>query len=172
MMKLVGALLVVAAGALIGRLQAWKLAQRPAQIRRFVRMLSQLETEISYGYTPLPAALDRIGRSAGERDPLAAMLQSVARRLGQEQLTVMEAWREEAAAYWDRLAFRNAEQEVIAGIGDTLGTTDREHQIKHLRLAAKQLESLELEAVEQQRKYEKMWKSLGLLGGLRVAVIL
>jgi stage III sporulation protein AB len=170
MLKLAGALLLVGAGTMLGWMHAGRLADRPAQIRRLVRMLGQLETEIAYGYTPLPEALARIGRQPG--DPLADLFHEAADRLAKEEAAVTETWRLALESVWGRTALKNGEKEIMLTLGNTLGASDREDQIRHLRLAAKQLETLEPEAAEEQRKYEKMWKSLGLLGGALVAVIL
>lgn len=170
MLKLAGALLLVGAGTLLGWLNARRLADRPAQIRRLVRLLSQLETEISYGYTPLPEALGRIGRQASE--PLGSLFREAARGLEREELAAADAWQSALDRTWGMTAMKSGEREIMAALGRTLGRTDRDDQVRHLRLAVKQLEALEPEAAEEQRKYEKMWKSLGLLGGALVAVIL
>ena len=170
MLKLAGALLLVAAGALLGWMHAGRLAERPAQIRRLVRLLSQLETDIAYGLTPLPEAFGRIGRQATE--PLASLFRTAAVRLERDGMAAPEAWRAALDSVWELTAMKNAEKEIMLSLGNTLGATDRDDQVRHLRLAVKQLESLEPEAVEEQRRYEKMWKSLGLLGGALVAVIL
>lgn len=170
MLKLAGALMLIGAGALLGWMRAGRLADRPAQIRRLVRLLSQLETEIAFGYTPLPEALARIGRQAAE--PLASLFREAAARLERGETAAWEAWQAALDGVWERTAMQQGEKEILLTLGRTLGATDRDDQVRHLRLAAKQLESLEPEAAEAKRKYEKMWKSLGLLGGALVAVIL
>lgn len=170
MLKLLGAILIVFAGLMLGRLQARKLSDRPGQIRRFVRLLGQLETEISYGFTPLPDALHKLGEQSVE--PFGRLLSEIADCLNKEDRPVLEVWKQTVEQHWHRMAMRAGEKEVIVGLGSTLGTTDREDQIKHLRLAAKQLESMEADAAEERRKYEKMWRSLGLLGGALIAVIM
>jgi stage III sporulation protein AB len=64
------------------------------------------------------------------------------------------------------------EQEVMLQLGHVLGLSDRSDQVKHLRLAVSQLQAEEVDAREEQRKYEKMWKSLGvLIGGLIVILM-
>lgn len=170
MLKLFGAVLVVLSCALIGMLQARRMSDRPMQIRRFVRILGQLETEISYGFTPLPDALGRIGKQSAE--PFASLFAEIAGRLAKEEAAVLDIWKHTMVRRWGQTAMRGSEKEVIVQLGFTLGTTDREDQVKHLRLAAKQLETIEAEAEEEKRKYEKMWRSLGLLGGLLIALIM
>lgn len=76
MIKAAGAVLVLIAGTLIGFMQAARFARRPKQLRELAHGLQRLETEIGYGYTPLPEALRRVASQTSE--PLASMLLSPA----------------------------------------------------------------------------------------------
>ena len=67
---------------------------------------------------------------------------------------------------------KQAEQEVVLQLGSVLGVTDRSDQIKHLRLAISQLQAEETESREDQRRYEKMWKSLGVLIGALIVILM
>ncbi|HBI05200.1 MAG TPA: stage III sporulation protein AB, partial [Paenibacillaceae bacterium] len=61
---------------------------------------------------------------------------------------------------------------VLLQLGQVLGQSNREDQQKHIRLALMNLKSEEDVARAQQQKYEKMCRSLGLLGGLLVVILL
>jgi stage III sporulation protein AB len=67
---------------------------------------------------------------------------------------------------------KTSEKEAFLQLGLTLGITDRDDQIKHLRLTASQLQTEELTAWEEQKRYEKMWKSLGLLSATLVVILM
>ncbi len=56
--------------------------------------------------------------------------------------------------------------------GETLGQHDRESQQKHIRLCITHLEREEEEAKALQPQYEKMIKSLGVLAGLLIVILL
>ena len=56
MVKLIGAALILFAGTMIGFMQASRFAARPRQIRQLSYALQRLETEIGFGFTPLPEA--------------------------------------------------------------------------------------------------------------------
>lgn len=170
-MKLLGAVMIVASGALLGYGQARRLRERPAELRRFIMLLQQLETEIEYGFTPLPEALYKLSRQT--RAALADLLADIAEQLRSGTgVTVDEAWRRGIGRHWPRLSMNKDDREIIARLGSVLGTTDREDQLKHLRLTVGLLAARESEAAEERRRYEKMWKTLGLLGGALIAVIL
>jgi stage III sporulation protein AB len=171
MVKLIGAALILFAGTMIGFLQASRFASRPRQIRQLIHALQRLETEIGYGFTPLPEAL---GRSAALLpEPAASILRGVSERLGTaDGLTFRECWEDSVRQHWPATAMRAAEQAAFLRLGSTLGISDREDQIKHLRLAMEQLKAEEDGARDDQARYEKMCKSLGVLIAALVVILI
>lgn len=79
MLKLLGAVLIVLAGTLAGFKRAAQYADRPRHIRGLIAALQRLETEIQYGYTPLPEALRRIGMQS--KEPLRAFFLTAAEEM-------------------------------------------------------------------------------------------
>ena len=57
-------------------------------------------------------------------------------------------------------------------LSGVLGTSDRQDQIKHIALAVGQLKHEEAAARDDQVKYEKMSKSLGLLIGALIVILI
>ena len=171
MIKLIGALLIVISGTLIGFHQASRYAQRPKQLRQLAHALQRLETEIGYGHTPLPEALKRTADNTPE--PVSSILRSAAEGLATaEEPSFRESWEAAIQASWKETAMRGSEQSVLIRLGSTLGISDKEDQMKHLRLALQQLKSEEDGARDDQAKYEKMWKSLGLLSGVLIVILM
>ncbi|MEF3301940.1 stage III sporulation protein SpoIIIAB [Paenibacillus sp. GYB003] len=171
MLKLIGAMLVLLAGTAIGFAKASVYARRPRQIRGLVHALQRLETEMNYGYTPLPEALARI---ADQLEPqLAAMFRMAAEpMLAANGKTAAESWREAVDACWKQTALSSNEREILSQLSFTLGISDRDDQTKHLRLAVSLLQAEEQAAREDQRRYEKMWRSLGVLAGAFVVILM
>ncbi|WP_168119251.1 stage III sporulation protein SpoIIIAB [Paenibacillus sp. HB172176] len=171
MIKLIGALLIVLSGTLIGFQQAARYALRPKQLRALAHALQRLETEIGYGHTPLPTAILRTAEASPE--PIASMLRNAAEGLtGSEELSFRESWEAAIQGGWKETAMRSNEQGVLLRLGSTLGISDKEDQMKHLRLALLQLKTEEDGARDDQGKYEKMWKSLGLLSGILIVILM
>jgi stage III sporulation protein AB len=171
MVKLVGACLILFAGTMLGFYQALQLSRRPRQIRQLVQALQRLETEISYGFSPLPSALLMISRQIPQ--PLSQLFLQVGEQLaGSADLTTQESWRLAIDSCWQHTAMKTTEKEAFLQLGLTLGITDREDQIKHLSLTESQLQTEELTAGEEQKRYEKMWKSLGLLSATLVVILM
>lgn len=171
MLKFIGAVFIIVAASLFGMLQALHYARRPKQIRGLIGALQRMETEMTYALTPLPELLTSLAKQAAE--PLADLYRKISEQLtGSAGISTREIWQQEVIETWKGTSMKLPEQEVMLQLGTVLGLSDRSDQVKHLRLAVSQLQAEEAEAREDQRKYEKMWKSLGLLiGGLIVILM-
>ena len=170
-MKLLGALLILIAGTLIGFQQAAKFADRPKQIRQLTHALQRLETEIGYGHTPLPEALERTAEASSE--PVASLFREAANQIWRpEGMTFQQCWEQSIRLRWNETSMRAGEQGVLLRLGSTLGISDKEDQMKHLRLALLQLQAEEDAARDDQRRYEKMWKSLGALLAVLIIILM
>ncbi len=70
------------------------------------------------------------------------------------------------------LNFKQQDIEIILSLGRVLGTSNREDQGKNFQLILNQIIILEKEAKLERDKNEKMFKSLGVLVGLAIVIIL
>lgn len=171
MIKLIGALCIIFAGTMLGFYQALQLSARPRQIRQAQQSLQRLETEILYGYNPLPDALRAVAES--QSGPVAAMFANASQRLesGASE-TAQEGWQQAVEEIWPRTAMKRTERDALLQLGTVLGRSDRNDQAKHLRLAVSVLAAEEAEATEDNRRYGKMWRSLGLLSGVLIVILM
>ncbi|AMA72507.1 MULTISPECIES: stage III sporulation protein SpoIIIAB [Aneurinibacillus] len=171
MLKLIGASLVIFAGTFIGMQLGSYLAHRPLQIRQLRAGLTLLETEIVYGSRPLLEALASISRRlTGD----VARLFARAAELSAEEpdLAASECWHQAVQYVWRDTAMKEPEKEILLQLGSVLGQSDREDQQKHLKLALANLEHEEMNARDNQRRYEKMCRSLGVLSGILIVILL
>ncbi|RCX23140.1 stage III sporulation protein AB [Fontibacillus phaseoli] len=170
MLKILGAVLVIAAATVSGWLQARQYANRPHQIRKVILALRRLQTEIMYGFTPLPDALQRIGEQSGE--PIKAIFSGAAAEMNPpKNRTAQDSLQSSIEASWRFTAMKAAEKDVLNQLSFTLGTSDRKDQLGHIATAVRQLESEEAAARDEQNRYEKMFKSLGLLCGAFIVIL-
>lgn len=171
MIKLLGALCILFAGTLLGFYQALQLSRRPSQIRQLIQALQRLETEVMYGFTPLPDAFRAISKPLSA--PLAKLFQLAADQLiGNKGFTTQESLQYAVSECWKHTSMKQSERDVVEQLGYSLGITDREDQIKHLRLAISHLHAEEATACDEQKRFEKMWKSLGLLSAALVVLLM
>ncbi len=171
MLKLMGAVLLLMSASAAGYLAAWKYAERPRQIRRLRLALSLLETDISYGFRPLDEACRLIARR--ESEPVASLFNRCADNLQQlDGASTFQCWQQAVEEIWPQTAMKQPEKEILLDLGKTLGASDRADQQHHLMLAMSNLRVEENEAREEQSRYEKMCKSLGVLSGLLLVILM
>ncbi|TMW73757.1 stage III sporulation protein SpoIIIAB [Alteribacter natronophilus] len=169
-MKLIGIVLVILAATAIGWEWARRLQFRTKQLRDIRSGLEALETEMVYGLTPLQEACSRV---AGQlREPAAFLFRDFSLSLGREEKLAPDVWESTLKKMKRVLELKQGEWDVLSQFGRTLGRQDLENQRKHLRLALTYLEQQEKEARENQKKHESMYKSLGFLCGILLALIM
>lgn len=170
-LKIAGAILVMTAGTLFGFWMSNRYIERTRQLRQFNAFLQALEMQIAYRQTPLAEAFRRsaltvtgivaelfarTGKNMEERSqqPLAAALTQARQEVGEE------------------LAFQTVELEVLDYMSECLGRSDCEDQVKQLHLMQHRLQEALADATARQTNNVKMWRSLGIYGGLAAVILL
>ena len=169
-MQLLGAVLILVATSWAGFELARHLMERPKQLRQLKVALQSLEAEIMYGHTPLAEASKHIAKQLDK--PLTWFFTTFANKLEKGDVSVKQAWNDSLEEVWKSTAFKSAEIEILKQFGETLGQHDLATQQKHIVLAMTHLEREELDARDKQARYEKMFKSLGILSGLLLVILL
>ncbi|MBP1989051.1 stage III sporulation protein SpoIIIAB [Paenibacillus eucommiae] len=171
MLKFIGAICILGAAAMLGFVQALHYARRPKQIRQMIGALQRMETEIIYALTPLPEAFATLGRQTAE--PLSTLFKATSEGLQSSAgHSTRDVWQLAVKETWQRSSMKQSEQEIVLQLGHVLGMSDRNDQVKHLRLAVSQLQAEEADSRDEQQRYEKMWKSLGLLIGALIVILM
>jgi len=167
-LKAVGALLIVAASSGVGGLYAEKFARRRREIKAFSDALGRLETEVFYGSTPLPTALARVAEGAPR-----AIRPFFADLLRQLEMTddLRSSWRQAMERHFAQSCLAPEDLSCLLPLADVLGTSDREDQRRHLKSTADRLRQNEETARIEEDKNTKLWRSVGLLGGVALAII-
>ncbi|WP_374712122.1 stage III sporulation protein SpoIIIAB [Symbiobacterium terraclitae] len=170
-LQLIGALLTVLVPSWIGFQIAARYARRPAELRAAQNGLAVLVTEVEYGATPLPDALRSAARAAGAT--VGAMLVDAAHRLEEGGgVTPGEALTAAVAAHREATCLTPADLEILLALAPVLGASDRRDQVRHLRLAMDRLAAAEAVAADERRRYERMYRYVGVLSGLALVLIL
>lgn len=170
-LRLLGFGAIVVAGAMAGSLVAGTYRARTRQLGQLRVGLHLLETEVAYALGALPGALERV--ASGITPPVAGMFTLAAGLLRSgEGISAGEAWERSVRGAFPQTALEAGDLEVILALTGYLGVTDRDDQTRHLGLALERLRVREDEARAEQQASERMWRYLGLLGGLAVAVAL
>lgn len=169
MLKLFGAIIIIAATTWCGFEAARNLSERTRQLRALKSALQSLEAEIMYGHTPLHEAARRLAAQLAK--PLSQFFETFAKKITETETTVKEAWEVSLQEIWKWTALKQEEFEIMKQFGETLGRHDRNSQQKQIRLTLAHLEREEQDARDKQMKYERMVKSLGFLAGLLLTIL-
>lgn len=171
LLGLIGFVLIVSASAGVGQVASERYRRRPEELRDIRSVLQRLETQISFGAVPLPAALLEAGKAGrGAINQLFSRISEKVRRT--DGTPPSEAWRAGIRELNDELHLSDEDVRTILILGESLGCSDREDQLKHIRLAVQRLDAAETLAWEERRKNENLFRVLGILGGLAVAILL
>jgi len=170
-MKWIGMFLVLLSSTAIGFLYARRFADRPLQLRQLQSAFEMLETDVMFRMERLSDSFRRIGRTIPP--PVGTLFVQAAVELerGNGEAT-QQCWAKALQTIWPKTALKDKERDVLLQFGFTLGSSDRENQVKHIRALIRHLQVEENMALDEQAKYEKMSRTLGFLGGLFVVILL
>lgn len=169
-MKLIGALLFIGTTTWIGFEISRRLNSRPKQIRQLKNALQILEAEILYSQLSLHDAFQTIAKQIPQ--PTRTFFQSLSDSFRESNLELYIVWDKHVNDLLKISSLAANEGEILKQFGRTLGQHDFDQQQKHILLTINHLDRELEEARDNQTKYSKMTKSLGLLCGLFVVLLL
>ncbi|OUM84804.1 MAG: stage III sporulation protein AB [Bacillus thermozeamaize] len=170
-MKWMGMILILFSATALGFYYSRRFAERPQQLRHLQAAFEMLETDVLYRLERLSDSFYRIGSTIPK--PIGPLFHIAAEELDRSDgLPTEQCWERALRRIWPETSLKEKEQEVLLQFGHSLGNSDRESQVKHIRALLRHLQVEEELAREEQLKYEKMSRTLGFLGGLFVVILL
>ncbi len=168
-LKLLGSVMVIAAGGIAGFYVAGRLESRLREMRRLETALVFLSSEITYSLTPLPQALFRAGERAG------GAVGALFCRFG--ELTGLAQRRDPSealdAALSDSGSAVPAEAvDLLFELSRNLGTFGHKEQARFIEMSIDKAGRMRGELEGECRAKAKLARYLGLLGGACVAIVL
>lgn len=136
--RAIGAGLIMFGAAAYGAGLARGIRRRARELAALDSALHVLETEITFGYVPLPDACAQVGRSVSGY--VGELFIKAGKRFGQAARPPVDKVWSELVHHWGSGSYLLAEElEIVAALGTTLGRSDTEDQARHLRLARERL---------------------------------
>lgn len=160
---------MLSATASAGYAIARRLGQRVELIDQMERLLQYLITEIDYGLTPLPQALEHSSRALGEA--MNSFCAFVVREL-EKGKALGEAWEMGTVALLENTSLRSEDVAPLLTLAPVLGLSDRPDQLRHLKLAGEHLRAVKRDAELEARKNQTLWRYTGVLSGLVLVLLL
>ena len=122
-----------------------------------------------YMGSPLGQALMSISRKKG-------MMSAFAKRVFEThenmEFTLNRAWEKSLGEFHDQWALHQEEWDILLSLGEVLGKTDKAGQKSYIELVRMKFDLQEKKAESDRTQKEKLYKSLGVLGGLATVLVL
>ncbi len=167
--KFVGLFCVFVACTMIGLQWGGRDRRRSDALENFKAAAKLLKSDIRFRHTALPYALMEAGARV---KPLEAFLNNVADELTEANLSFADAWTKHVRADLKSFELTDDDRESIRGLAATLGHLDIEAQNISLDTLIEYIDEKQKELAPQILKNQKLYRSLGVLTGLMLVVIL
>ncbi len=170
-LKTAGAACIMAAAAAFGENRARILEKRVQQLEQFQHSLKLLTTEISFARSLLPAAFTNVGRQCAA--PVRELYLNAAELLkAHPEWSAGKAWEQSLSRIYPQSCFSALDRETIRSLGDFLGVSEREGQLKQIRLVEQHLSFTLAKAREDRERHARLWRYLGFIGGAALVILL
>lgn len=171
MFKIIGVILIILSGTGIGFKASENLIIQNTRLKKLKELLIILRGEIRYNNTVMPQALRNISRKTDIC--FQKFLIYVAENLEKyEGKTIAEIWNDGVEKELNKLLFGKKHLEKLKDLGNTLGFLDKEMQLSYVDLIIEQLEA-DIEENNQKMKDNcKLYRTLGVMGGILVVLII
>ena len=171
-MKIIGCSLVILSSGALGIWKAEQWREHRRTLEQLRKMIVLLKGEILYAHAPLDEALSHVARKS-EESVLTQIFERTAERLGkQEGVRFFEIWKQEIDAAGKALILSEKEKQEMKELGEHLGYLDLEMQERTIALYLEQLEQAIGFYREHEREQTKLCTSLGIMGGLFLAIVM
>lgn len=170
-LKLLGSMIVISFSAFLGYIFSRECQRRPQELRELQMLLQMFENEISYLSSVLADAFETVYKSAGSG--VGLFFGETVQLLQKEKtLSACEAWKLSVEKNIKNTSLNREDQDILISFGKILGNSDIDGQVKNIKLTLNKLKLQEQKAEDARLRNEKMYKSLGFLGGVAVVIIL
>lgn len=171
MIKMIGCLIILISSTLIGLEYSKKYTERLNNLIHIQNCIQILETEIVYASNPIPIALKNIYTKGNEK--VSFLFEEIREYLlSNTNSNLYDSFSYILEKNKDAIFLDNEDIEVIISLARVLGTSDRIDQQKHFKTALTNIDMKQKDAHMNKIKNGKMYKSLGLLFGFALILIL
>ena len=150
----------------IGILISKKYDDRVKELKEFKNALNMFKTKIKFTYEPIPEIFREISESIDTKPGLVFKFASSNMKL----LTAGDAWNR--AVDTNILNINEEDKSVLKNLSKLLGKTDLDGQVSQIELTSLFLDEQIKKAEKEKTKNEKMYRTLGMIIGLAIVIIL
>lgn len=143
-----------------------KYKQRVVELKEIKIFLEMLKTKIRFTYEPLPEIFDETLDSF--KGSILEFIKDV--KIKMETMPAGMAWQE--AIKEANLNLNLEDKNILNKMGNLLGKTDMEGQLSGIEVTENFLNKQIEKAEAEKEKNEKMYKTLGIIAGIGMVIIL
>lgn len=150
----------------IGILISRRYVNRVNELKEFKNALNIFKTKIRYTYEPIPEIFMQISRSVNSN--ISNVFSQAASKM--DILAAGEAWN--MALKMEDLSINDEDKNALNNLSKLLGKTDLEGQLNQIEMTSDFLDEQIKKAEKEKNKNEKMYRTLGMILGMTIVVIL
>ena len=169
--KFIGAAIIILSGGYLGLYYSKKLQIRIDEIKAFISSLSVMDALMAHIKAPLAEIFLKL--SDCREKSLADFFNDVHSGLSSGRgISAAEAFESALARHKGGFSFGNEELAVIGDFGRRIGMLDIDSQRGQISLCTNLLERCLQNAINENEKYGKLYKGMGIAGGIFISLIL
>lgn len=165
-----GSILFICATTLIGFDLSKQLSNRTQELRVFIYSLQMIEAEMIYSHESLRYIFHNV--QAKTSFPISQFYKRLVTQLEHPIDDFYVVWKHELYELSRYSTLKEEEIEILEQFGKNIGNHTIHQQQKQIKLTIYYLQKQLDEAIEQQNKYEKTVRSMSLLIGIFIVLIL
>lgn len=159
-------ILIFSSSTYIGILISKQYSNRVNELKEMKLALNILKTKIRFTSEPLYNIFHEISMSSNGN--ISNLFRNISENL--KTSSAKNAW--ENAIENESLSIKNEDRQALKSMGKLLGKTDLNGQISEIELTEAFLEAQISDAQNERNKNEKLYKTLGMVTGVGIIVIL
>lgn len=152
--------------SIIGVLKSRKYVYRVNELREFKNALNMFKAKINFTYEPIPEIFEQISESS--TPSIGGVFKKASYNMNFK--SAGEAWN--TAVETDILNINAEDRNILKNLGRLLGKTDLKGQVNQIDLTSSFLDNQIRKAELEREKNEKMYRTLGMILGLGIVIIL
>lgn len=165
-LKYIDICLIIIVSSYIGFYKSKKFSNRVKNLKDFKSGLSVFKSKIEFTYEPIKDIFEEISKIIYQNNK--NIFKDFCESINDEDVSI--TWNKTVEN--SNFDLKNEDKEVLRLLGKMLGKTDKTGQISQIDLVDNFLDKQILEAEEEKQKNEKLYKTLGVVCGLVIAIIL
>ena len=170
-LKIAGAVLVLASSALLGLYFAQLDGFRISDLNEWKKALLILRSQIAFASLPLPEAMGAVAERVGA--PVSRALSQFARQLSdRNDADIYSVWTNTLRGSVSGSHLKQEDWEWLYNFGKTLGFLDKDMQLNSIDLTISYIDDKSEALSVQSEKNKKMFGSLGILCGMLTVIVL